>query len=709
MKTQRLFKAIASFLAAAALFAPGRASALDVDVDGTTDAADAVPCDPNAVSVAFAPAKDQHGVLVFEDKWPEQGDLDFNDVTLAYNYIFFLDGAGNVSSLQASINLLAAGGTIPNGVRLHLPVEAGAASVIKLNFADGDVLDVAPAEGEDELVIPLIDDVTAALGGPVANASPGVPAVPGVALNLYVAFASPVALPLAQAPFDLYLERTYEAGHQIHQVGYAGTNTMDTSLFGTAEDGSTADRHFVDSSGLPFALAVPATFAWPQEAVQISTAYPDVTAWVASGGTEHADWYETNVQSGAVYAGGSDGSPRPTPVLLGPTDPSKDVLCAPWKGIVQYGLGTYTLPFATVADANDAVITAGVTYESSKYHGLVVKHDSGKNLVWTQQLSAPDPYASVEVYGAAVDPDGNVYLSGQTGGSIDGEPQHGSSDPFVAKLDPDGTLLWAVHVNPYGGAIGRGVAVHQGRVLLSGYGVVRSGGPNELFVASWDTDGQALVIRSLGLPGYYPWGITTDATGNVFISGYTGSSTRAFITKASPTLATRFWVKVDTSPYSWSQYNSLAVDDRGDAYLAGYRQGPYTCNFFSCGYIYDAPLWKYQGSDGALLWTASFAQSSVGLGAAVGSDGNPVYVGVFYQSGNNDAFVSKVDRDNGQIEWLWSFGEYQRTTQAFAVTTDSDDSAFVAGVTNGTLGDTPNPNGDLQTFIAKYASDGTQQ
>ena len=78
-------KLCATTLAFAALSSSARSFAADVDTDGTQDEVDAVPCDARASSVAYAPAQNVQGSLVFEDNWPQDGDLDFNDVVLNYN------------------------------------------------------------------------------------------------------------------------------------------------------------------------------------------------------------------------------------------------------------------------------------------------------------------------------------------------------------------------------------------------------------------------------------------------------------------------------------------------------------------------------------------------------------------------------------------------------------------------------------------------
>ncbi len=724
-----VFKAFASLLAASALLVPASSKAADMDADGTADEADAVPCDTRASTVAFAPAQNQQGSLIFEDMWPAKGDLDFNDVSLSYNYIFFLDDAGRVSSMQASINLLAAGGTLPNSVRLHLPVAADAATLINLNGTDGVTHALTPAPNEHELVIPLIADVNAAMGDTLANTTPDKPSVAGVPLNLYIKFATPVAIDLSQAPFDLYLERVNEPGHQIHQVGYAGTDTMDTSLFGTADDGSTADRHFVDSDGLPFALSVPASFQWPTELVSISTAYPDITPWASSGGAVHADWYQTNVDPASVWTGGANGSAPPVGVVLGPTDPSEDVQCAPWKGSVAFGFGPFTIPYGSATDPSGNVIVGGYTNVNQNTTAFVTKYDSHKKEVWTKTFSGSGTtnssatYYDSEVYGVATDSTGNIYLSGQVLGALAGEPftVDGSAQHFVAKLDPSGNVLWVTHLTLSDHRLtGWGITVGpDGTISTVGYVETPAA-----YIAQLDSSGNVLSLKAPQLTNVVPYAIAADPSGNLFIAGYTNYNSQAFVAKYTPS-ADLIWSHVDTSSYSLAQFGSVAVDNQGSAYVSGYRQtgqncyySPYSCGFggtcynYVCTSTFDAPMWKFN-ANGQQTWVTTVGNNAEGLGTALDADGNLYCTGFAYGSlrgqpfsGSANAFVAKVIPSNGAIAWVREFGAYQ--TYGFTIAVAPSDSVFVSGYTNSDP-DTGALLSQYDTYISKYDSDGNKQ
>jgi hypothetical protein len=58
----------------------------------------------------------QAGMIMFEDGWPYNGDLDFNDQAIAYSFIEQTDAKGNVTNIRATFNVLAVGSTLHNGL-----------------------------------------------------------------------------------------------------------------------------------------------------------------------------------------------------------------------------------------------------------------------------------------------------------------------------------------------------------------------------------------------------------------------------------------------------------------------------------------------------------------------------------------------------------------------------------------------------------------
>ena len=273
-----------------------------------------VPC----ADLLYVPAENAHGTVVFEDLWPKNGDLDFNDQVVAYNQAFVVEHDGKVSAMQTNINVLAAGGTLRNGLFLRLPLARSVASAITLTDQDGHSLPLAPVATESELTVRLSADTRALFSDNqlFANTDVSLPVSATKAFQVKITFAAPVDLDTSLAPFDLFIARSGDYGHQVHLMTYAGSDGMDTSLFGHDDDASANGLHFLNANGLPFALHVPQVLAWPTERTSIDTAYPQITAWAATGGALNADWFSAPNPL-ATFNGGSS-APPPAPVMVGP-------------------------------------------------------------------------------------------------------------------------------------------------------------------------------------------------------------------------------------------------------------------------------------------------------------------------------------------------------------------------------------------------------
>lgn len=306
--------------------APSPAHALlDGDGDGTPNRVDALPCDGTAVGLAYAPGEGERGLILFEDMWPAAGDLDFNDLVLTYHYEARLDAAGALATLRVTYDVLAIGGILDNGLGLRLPIPRSAVARVTRTI-DGASVELTPSDDE-QLTVAVAPSLRGALELPagIINALPSVPRVGAESIELEIELATPHALSMGEAPFDVFIFRSDRPAHEIHLPGYGGTAAMDEALFGTADDRSTPTRHFVDQQGLPFALVIPSSATYPREGVALSSLYPDVVTFAQSGGAAGADFY-TRPLSAHAYVD-SAGQGRLSLPALSPS--SIDRSCVP--------------------------------------------------------------------------------------------------------------------------------------------------------------------------------------------------------------------------------------------------------------------------------------------------------------------------------------------------------------------------------------------
>jgi hypothetical protein len=169
-------------------------------------------------------------------------------------------------------------------------------------------------------------------------------------------------------------------------------------------------------------------------------------------------------------------------------------------------------------------------------------NSSGESLAWSSYLGGEDDDAAAAI---AVDGSGNAYVVGFTrstdfpGASVD-DPSRWYGIPFVSRVDAAGALEWSFLFGDPDLSSSRGVAVDpDGSVYVAGQTYSTDfQGYYDTFVVEVEPSGQNVIWQSHlgGALADHVEGIAVDQTGNAYVAGYTTSTDFPFVDGLDDTL-----------------------------------------------------------------------------------------------------------------------------------------------------------------------------
>ncbi len=206
---------------------------------------------------------------------------------------------------------------------------------------------------------------------------------------------------------------------------------------------------------------------------------------------------------------------------------------------------------------------------------FLVKYNSAGYWQWTRQLGTANHDCG---YAVAVDAGGNVYVTGYTGGGLDGNNNAGYDDMFLVKYNAAGEKQWTRQLGTTSSDYGHGVAVDaSGYVYVAGGTRGGSLGGADAFLVNYDDAGTEQWRRTLGTAyDEEGVGIAVDMGGNAYVTGYTTGSLHG---NTSAGGADMFLVKYNAAgDKQWTKQLGttssdggldVAVDAKGDVYVTG--------------------------------------------------------------------------------------------------------------------------------------------
>jgi hypothetical protein len=290
----------------------------------------------------------------------------------------------------------------------------------------------------------------------------------------------------------------------------------------------------------------------------------------------------------------------------------------------------------------------------------VAKYNKNGQQMWIEQLDGG--FSSDYANAVAADNRGNVYITGKTWGNLGGS-NVGEGDIWVAKYNKKGNKLWVKQFGTSAEDVANEIALDKrGNIYLVGntsgsLGNSYLGGNTDIFVAKLDRNGELLWTVQNGTSGDdNAEGIAIDKNGNIYATGYTNGdwggtnqgSEDSWLVKYNKDGQSLWTRKLGSGGSDWS--NDVTVDVNNNVYITG-LSGGFLADGFTGGF--DAFMAKYN-ADGDEIWKRQIgtSENEFARGIAVDTDGNMLYVtgdttGDFGGSnaGVRDLFVAKLNQN----------------------------------------------------------------
>ena len=197
------------------------------------------------------------------------------------------------------------------------------------------------------------------------------------------------------------------------------------------------------------------------------------------------------------------------------------------------GTNTWDIGQRVIVDSSDNIYVMGYTgggLDGNTQVGngdifLVKYYDNGTRQ-WTQQLGSSSQEISYDV---ALDSSDNIYVTGFTGGGLDGNNNVGSSiDIFLVKYYDNGTKHWTPQLGTSSSDKGWGVTVDSSNNIyvtgetVGGLDGNTSSGGTDIFLVKYYDNGTKQWTQQLGTSGIeVGYGVTVDSSNNIYVTGYT--------------------------------------------------------------------------------------------------------------------------------------------------------------------------------------------
>ncbi len=212
-------------------------------------------------------------------------------------------------------------------------------------------------------------------------------------------------------------------------------------------------------------------------------------------------------------------------------DDSSTPAVPPRTGAQQFGTPYSDTGYGVALDGGGNLYITGSTGGNLDGHtsqGLLdiflTKFNSGGNRIGSKQFGSPQDDVA---YGIVTDISGNIYITGSTRGSLPGQNSFGNSDIFLAKFDSAGNEIYTKQFGTPQDDVAYCIATDvSGNIYLTGSTGGNLGGTSagglDIFLAKFDSAGNEVFIKQFGTPqDDIGYGVVADNGQNIYITGST--------------------------------------------------------------------------------------------------------------------------------------------------------------------------------------------